>query len=80
MFVDHHGLMRVSQMCQFVEHLERQLYNAYEGAASALPSPPKVSANVCVWYLVFKENVIVIIATLSPMKLWLELPLFSENV
>ena len=48
MFVDHHGLMRVSQICQFVEHLERQLYNAYEGAASALPSPPKVSINVCV--------------------------------
>ena len=44
-FTDDFGLMRVSQMCQFVEHLERQLYNAYEGAASALPAPPKVCTD-----------------------------------
>jgi len=29
-------------MLQFMEHLEKHLYNAYEGAAVSMPTLPKV--------------------------------------
>lgn len=33
---------RVKLMLQFMEHLEKHLYNAYEGAAVSMPTLPKV--------------------------------------
>lgn len=33
---------RVHLLLQFMEHLEKQLYNAYEGCAVAMVNPPKV--------------------------------------
>jgi PI-3-kinase-related kinase SMG-1 len=33
---------RVSLLLQFMEHLEKLLYNAYEGVAIAMVAPPKV--------------------------------------
>ncbi|XP_048245963.1 serine/threonine-protein kinase SMG1-like isoform X1 [Haliotis rufescens] len=35
------SLLRVHLLLQFMEHLEKLLYNAYEGCAVAMPTPPK---------------------------------------
>ena len=35
-------LLRPCALLQFMEYLEKLLYNAYEGYAVAMPSPPKV--------------------------------------
>lgn len=36
------GALRVKLLLQFMDHLEKQLYNAYEGAAVSMPGLPKV--------------------------------------
>ena len=42
-------LLRVHLTLQFMQHLEKQLYNAYEGSALAMPQPPKVrQANITI--------------------------------
>lgn len=35
--------MRLALLLQFLENLEKLMYNAYEGCANALTAPPKVS-------------------------------------
>ena len=35
--------LRASLLLQFMENLEKLLYNAYEGLANALPAPPKAA-------------------------------------
>ena len=45
---------RVHLLLQFMEHLEKQLYNAYEGCAVAIVNPPKVritvvNTNIRIW-------------------------------
>ena len=35
-------LTRVNVLLQFMENLEKLLYNAYEGCAMAMVAPPKV--------------------------------------
>lgn len=45
------SLTRVVLVLQFMEHLEKLLYNAYEGCAVAMVAPPKVIikfADLCV--------------------------------
>ncbi|KFM68140.1 Serine/threonine-protein kinase SMG1, partial [Stegodyphus mimosarum] len=37
----HLTLLRVNLLLSLMEHLEKLMYNAYEGCAAALPSPPK---------------------------------------
>ena len=37
------SVLRVNVLLQFMEHLEKLLYNAYEGCACAMVAPPKVS-------------------------------------
>ena len=37
-------LLRPCALLQFMEYLEKLLYNAYEGYAVAMPSPPKVQS------------------------------------
>ena len=39
-------LLRPCALLQFMEYLEKLLYNAYEGYAVVMPSPPKVLLNV----------------------------------
>jgi hypothetical protein len=39
-------LQRVHVLLQYIEHLERILYNAYEGLAVAMAPPPKVKKKV----------------------------------
>lgn len=38
-------LQRVHVLLQYMEHLERLLYNAYEGCAVAMAAPPKVHTS-----------------------------------
>ena len=38
----HNRLLRVTLLLQFMEHLEKFLYNAFEGCTSAMLTPPKV--------------------------------------
>ena len=40
-------------MLQFMEHLEKHLYNAYEGAAVSMPTLPKVghASHISLRYL-----------------------------
>ena len=35
--------LRAILLLQFIEHLDKLLYNAYEGSSVTFPSPPKVS-------------------------------------
>ena len=34
--------LRVNLLLEFMQHLEKLLYNAYEGSANAMAQPPKV--------------------------------------
>lgn len=38
----HTNQLRLALLLQFLENLEKLMYNAYEGCASALTAPPKV--------------------------------------
>ena len=35
--------LRAMLLLQFIEHLDKLMYNAYEGSSVTFPSPPKVS-------------------------------------
>ena len=41
----HTNQVRLALLLQFLENLEKLMYNAYEGCANALTAPPKVSAQ-----------------------------------
>lgn len=38
----HSNQLRLALLLQYVENLEKLMYNAYEGCANALTAPPKV--------------------------------------
>ena len=40
---DNSSVLRVTVLLQFMEHLEKLLYNAYEGCTCAMVAPPKVN-------------------------------------
>lgn len=37
--------LRAMLLLQFIEHLDKLMYNAYEGSSVTFPSPPKVSSG-----------------------------------
>lgn len=39
----HTNQLRLALLLQFLENLEKLMYNAYEGCANALTAPPKVT-------------------------------------
>lgn len=42
----HHSIqLRLAHLLQYLESLEKLMYNAYEGCANALTAPPKVSTE-----------------------------------
>lgn len=41
----HTNQLRLALLLQFLENLEKLMYNAYEGCANALTAPPKVRAS-----------------------------------
>lgn len=43
----HTNQLRLALLLQFLENLEKLMYNAYEGCANALTAPPKVCASCC---------------------------------
>lgn len=42
----HSNQLRLTLLLQYLENLEKLMYNAYEGCANALTAPPKV----CRWF------------------------------
>lgn len=45
----HTNQLRLALLLQFLENLEKLMYNAYEGCANALTAPPKVTpTHTCV--------------------------------
>lgn len=41
----HSNQLRLTLLLQYLENLEKLMYNAYEGCATALTAPPKVSRS-----------------------------------
>lgn len=41
----HSNQLRLALLLQYLENLEKLMYNAYEGCANALTAPPKVFAG-----------------------------------
>lgn len=41
----HSNQLRLTLLLQYLENLEKLMYNAYEGCANALTAPPKVCRN-----------------------------------
>lgn len=49
----HSNQLRLTLLLQYLENLEKLMYNAYEGCATALTAPPKVfSSNV---YFIYRH-------------------------
>lgn len=44
----HTNQLRLALLLQFLENLEKLMYNAYEGCASALTAPPKVCLHAAI--------------------------------
>lgn len=46
----HSHQLRLALLLQYLENLEKLMYNAYEGCANALTAPPKVCKNSSRFY------------------------------
>lgn len=49
----HSNQLRLALLLQYLENLEKLMYNAYEGCANALTSPPKVFARIIHLVVIF---------------------------
>lgn len=59
----HSNQLRLALLLQYLENLEKLMYNAYEGCANALTAPPKVFAgniHLIVIFLILRLLILII--------------------
>lgn len=54
----HSNQLRLALLLQYLENLEKLMYNAYEGCANALTAPPKVFARNIHLIFIFHISII----------------------